>query len=134
MTDHESRPDPFQISSWAASVARNLTTRSSTKKHGGYLHYEDEVIHISLDTYVPNLGISIIRDGQHIPVFSASHHSHGKPQRYNPGSWVQYLQSLVPKAQTADAERRQAQAEQEAAHKVQQYGPVDDLTIFADRV
>ena len=134
MTDHESRPDPLQISSWAASVARNLTTRSSTKKHGGYLHYEDEVIQISLDTYIPNLGISIIRDGQPIPVFSAGHHSHGEPQRYNPGLWVQYLQSLVPKAQAADAERRQAQAEREAAHNDHQYGPVDDSTIFADRV
>ena len=69
---------------------REMSTRHSSNKHGGYKVFEDGKISISLDTYVPNLDIQVLRDGQATTVYSAAYHSHRHPDRLHPGMWVQH--------------------------------------------
>ena len=89
------------------TVAREMSTRYSSNKHGGYKVFEDGKIRISLHTYVPNLDIQVLRDGQATTVYSAAYHSHRRPDRLHPRMWVQHLEELYQRPLRAHRRRRQ---------------------------
>ena len=122
---------PLDIAKMAASVATHLTTHRSRKKHGGYLHYEDGLIEIQLDTYVPNISIALVMEGKQVPVFSASHHSWDRPSRYNPGAWTGHLEQLAERAAEAEKGQKEERQAAEALRRQDHFGPIDDAALFA---
>ena len=125
-------PENTGITQTAANAARHLTTRTASKKHGGYQIYEDGKVVICLDTYVPNLDIQVIGpDGERITVFSAAYHSWHNPSIHRPGAWVQHILDLQPKIQEVkDRKEREDQARQDENAR-RRYGPIDDSATFA---
>jgi len=119
--------ETLQIRRDAQVVAEFLRTSYSAKKHGGYNHYEDERIHVSVDTYVPNIDIVLKDVGL---VFSASYF-HGMISEYYPGAWVTYLHELTDRAIEVRKAQTKEREEREAAERAKRFGPVDDSAIFA---
>ncbi|MCY4580801.1 MAG: hypothetical protein OXD31_17375 [Chloroflexi bacterium] len=61
---YEEEITPGQVAQVTGHVARVLRTSHTSKKHGGFDQYKDDRIHISLDTYVPNVDIRVkVEDG-----------------------------------------------------------------------
>ena len=111
-------------------VAREMHTETIEKKHGSYLIYEDERLVITLDTFGPNISISIIREEQHINVFSAGLPSWDKPGVFHQGRWMDYLEKLSEKARTITLERKEAEWRRSQMEKQARFTPVDDLDLF----
>ena len=122
---------PLDIAKMAASVATHLTTRTSRKKHGGYLYYEDGLIEIQLDTYVPNISIALVMEDKQVPVFNAAYHSWEQPSRYNPGAWTGHLEQLAERAAEAEKGQKEERQAAEALRHQDHFGPIDDGNIFA---
>ena len=125
--------EPAEIAQMATLVADWLRTGYRGKGHGGYNIYEDDRIHISRDTHVPNVRIALIDEsGKRSEVYRASYHAHHRPDVFRPGLWIRHLASLTPSAERArdrrDAERcRQDKDEYERRHAC-----VDDAGLFPD--
>ena len=124
---------PGAVGAAARMVAHYLKTRSETKKHGGYDIYEDDVLEITLDTYVPNLDVRLLIDGEWVTVLSAGYHSYTRPQVFRPGAWCDHLLGPLQKQaeQRRELLRLQATTRQEA-ELVKRYAPVQDAHLFAD--
>ena len=123
--------NPLTIARAAAAVATHLRTAHEQKKHGGYDVYQDDKLRISLDTYVPNLWITVISpDGELRPVFSASHFSWHRPSIFRPGRWTQYLLDLAQAAATKREELNQQRQAREEENRLTHFGPIDDQEIF----
>ncbi len=127
------KPSGGAVAGQAIKVANLLTTRHTTKKHGGYNIYQDERISITLDTYVPNLDIRIIgENGKPVTVFGTPYHSLSKPNIFRPGRWTQHLEGLYRKALEVEREQDTRKEQEKAENLKRRYGPVDDAKIFAD--
>ena len=127
------RVGPFDVARSAMLVVKYLTTGRTTKKHGGYKHYQDRRLWIRLDTYVPNLDIQVMVDGKREMVYSAAYNSHASPQIYRRGKWVSYLKNvLLPKAEKAEKEQEKSQHEKDERERKRRYTPVDDAALFED--
>ena len=120
---------PAGVARMAADIASYLTTRTSTKKHGGYNYYEDDRIHISLDTYVPNITVTITPC---VTVFSAAYHNWASPDAFRPGAWIEYVATLAEQAASVKRKRREEHERQEREHQMVHFAPVDDAALFSD--
>ena len=122
-----------RVAQVAGHVARVLQTSHTTKQHGGFDHYKDDHIHISLDTYVPNVDIRVkVEDGWRY-VYSVAHHSIDHPTVFRRGKWLDYLFGELHER----AEQRQAaiDADREMrrqAHRHKHFSPIDDSASFGD--
>ena len=123
-------PKPETIAAMAHSVATHLTTGTAKKSHGGWKYYQDERIHISLDTYVPNITVKIMVNGQWQDVYSAGYHNHSRPNRYNPGNWTRYLHDLAERAAQAGTVKEREQQERDRAEQARRFGAIDDAAAF----
>lgn len=113
-----------------ALVATYLKTRYVGKSYGGYDIYEDEKISIDVDTYVPNIGVSINVDGNWQIVLSYNYG--GFAQVYRPGKWEHYVQVvLLPEAQKRQQEEERAQNEARQKEHNKKFSPIDDSSTFA---
>ena len=120
---------PAGVARMAVDIANYLTTRTSTKKHGGYNYYEDDRIHISLDTYVPNITVTITPG---VTVFSAAYHNWAIPDTFRPGAWIDHVAALAEQAALVKRKRREEQERQEREHQIVHFAPVDDAALFSD--
>ena len=118
----------YNIRRMAANIANTLRTSYAVKKHGGYNIYEDDRIHISLDTYVPNVDIAIRLNGTWTTVFAAA--SGNTPSIFKPGLWVEYLHGLQPQCESIKTQKEANRAAATAAEHDRCYGPVDDTALF----
>ena len=116
----------------AHAVATHLTTSTEKKSHGSWNFYEDDRIHIRLDTYVANISVKIKVDGQWQDVYSAGYHNHAKPNQYNHGNWTQYLHALAERAGEAHALKEREQAERDRADRSRRFGTIDDAAVFSN--
>ena len=114
----------------ASSVANHLTTHTARKSHGGWKYYRDDRIDISLDTYVPNINVKIMLDGEWQEVYSAGYHNHDRPNRYKPGKWTQYLEELAATAGEARQAKENQQAKRDQEDQERRYGAIDDGATF----
>ena len=132
MTDKtgEETPSAERVATMAALVAREMHTQTTKKKHGGYQIYDDGKLVISLDTYVPNINVSIIREEQPISVFSAGHRSWDRPGVFHPGRWIDHLEKLSERASTAAAEREETKRKRSQMEQEARFTPVDDSDLF----
>ena len=73
-----------RVATMANLVTREMHTNTIEKKHGSYLIYDDDRLVISLDTFTPNINISIIREEQPINVFIVGHRSWDRPRVFHP--------------------------------------------------
>lgn len=132
MTDKKEQQETARkVASVAGRVARLLRSYHTTKKHGGYDHYKDERIHISLDTFVPNVSIRVKVGDKWQYVYSAAYHSTDRPMVFRRGRWMDYLFGELNER----AEQRQAalEADREVrrrSHDAAHFGPVDDESVF----
>ena len=142
MDDHTAQENetfqPGTIAQMAILVAKYLKT--SHRPRGSNL-YQDDVLLINPTTSQYNLEISIFRDGEQIPVFSAPYHDHSapykadsKPHRYNPGEWTKYLAQLAERAEKARQDEELSKRKKEEANHREKFDPIDDQEIFAGRV
>ena len=125
-------PKAERVATMANLVAQEMHTKTIGKKHGNYLIYDDDRLVITLDTFRPNISISIIREKQHINVFSGGLRTWEKPGVFHQGRWMDYLEKLSEKTETIVLERKETerirfQIEQEA-----RFNPVDDLDLFPE--
>jgi len=130
-TDENVTVKPEDVAGAASVVARYLQTRYVSKKHGGYDIYEDDRLAIWLDTYVPNISIRLLMNGEKVMVFSASYHSYRRPSIFHPGAWCDYL--LGPLLTQAREARARLEAKQQArrdAETVARYAPIADAHLF----
>lgn len=120
------------IKSQICNVCRNLRTRHTSKKHGGYDIYEDEKVVASLDTYVSNCRLSIKVNGELVTVFSCNYL--GDVYIYHQGSWEAYLEKLHEEAKIAKTESEKAQAEINEHKHAESFGPATEAmeAVFAD--
>ena len=127
-------PSSHAVAGQAAAVANNLTTQYWKKKHGGYNIYEDDRIRICLDTYSPNVDVSIPagEDREWTPVFCAGQHSTHSPQIFRPGRWIEYLARLHERALWVRTEREARREQEQAEEQTRRYAPVNDAMIYAD--
>ena len=114
-----------------ATIANYLTTRTESKKHGGYNVYEEEgKISIWYDTYYPNISVYVWIDGKMKLV--ASFNGGGFTQKYRSGNWEKHVkETLYPKALIAKEKANEARRERERLAKQEKFGPIDDSSIFA---
>ena len=130
---YEEEVTPRRVAQVAGHVARVLRTNHTSKKHGGFDHYRNDRIHISLDTYVPNVDIRVkVEDGWRY-VYSAVYHSIDRPTVFRRGKWLDYLFGEFHER----TEQRQAaiDADREArrqAHHRKHFSPIDDSKSFGD--
>jgi hypothetical protein len=104
-------------------VCRYLTTKYSAKKHGGYKIYSDEKISATLDTYVPNVSLSVLVNGQPIiTVFSCNYN--GDTYIYKPGAWEGYLKQLDKEARKSQDKKAKAAEKKRKAELKEKFGPV----------
>ena len=123
-------PSAGGIATMADLVAREMHTQTIGKKHGGYLIYDDGKMVISLDTFTPNINISIIQEEQPISVFSAGHRSWDRPGVFHPGRWIDHLEKLSERAQTIAAERKETEQRRSQMEHEARFTPVDDFDLF----
>ena len=125
-------PKAGMVGTMANLVAREMHTKAIGKKHGSYLIYDDERLVITLDTFGPNINISIIREEQHINVFSAGLPSWEKPVVFHQGRWIDYLEELSEKARTIVKERKKTEQIRSQMEHEARFNPVDDLDLFPE--
>ena len=123
-------PQPQGIASMASDIATHLRTRYQGKKHGGYNIYEDEKIHISLDTYVPNLDIQVITPEGRETVFSAAYHNWHRPGIFRPGQWVEYLMGFGEQVERAKREAKEKRETEKREDLQKRYRPIEDAAVF----
>ena len=128
----EETPSAERVAAMAALVAREMHTETTEKKHGGYLIYDDGKLVISLDTYVPNINVSIIREEQPISVFSAGHRSWDRPRAFHPGRWIDHLEKLSERARTVAEEREETKKKRFQMEQEARFTPVDDSDLFPE--
>ena len=121
------------IARMASQVATHLRTNYVSKKHGGYNIYEDDKIHINLDTYVPNLDIQVITPEGKTTVFSAAYHSWRRPSIFRRGQWIQYLMGFGEQVEQAKQEAEQKRRTEKQRDTDKRYGPIEDQAIFTNR-
>ena len=132
--DRQEPPTPAEIAAMANTVATYLQSSYTPKKHGGYAVYRDGVIQVSLDTFVPNVDVSVIQDGKANAVFTASYTRHHSPERYNPGEWTKYLAQLATQADQVRQQKREALLAKATAQRQEHYAPIDDVAVFSGLV
>lgn len=110
--------------STANMLCRYCTTRTSSKRHGGYLYFEDDKILIGLDTYVPNLNIYVKTDSGKQLVLMRPYHGH--LQSYHPGKWENYIISLRELSLEGKEKYDRRQAELRAEEQKRKYGPAPE--------
>lgn len=111
------------------TIARYLTTRYESKKHGGYDIYEDEKIKISYDTFFPNVEVHINDGGKWVLVLL--HNGGGFDQVNHPGKWEKYVTDvLFPKAEKAKKLKLEKQKREKEIEHNNKYGAIDDSHIF----
>lgn len=120
----------MSVISEARTIARYLTTSTSSKKHGGYLIYEDDKIKIVLDTYVPNTDI-YVKDGEHQIKVCTYNGAHGYNQEYHSGAWEEYVTSIYPLALEAQQKKEAEDDAREEARRRRLTDPADDAHIFS---
>ncbi len=108
----------------AINVARYLKTSYESKKHGGYNIYNDEQIHISLDTYYPNLDIDILKEGKKIEVYRGSR-DNVTPALFRPGKWIDHLMNLNKKAIELNRQQEDTRKRNEIINFNNRYSPID---------
>ena len=124
-------PPPEKIADMAIMVAKHLRARRETREHESYsMIYEDGLIAVRVEKHVPNVEIFILRNGEHVPVFGASHLHHNQPRRYNPGGWTRYLEKLADRAQEVQEEEKAAQAAEERLEEQGMFGTIDNSDLF----
>ena len=123
---------PEQIAQMAALVAREMTTTTQSKKHGEYLIYQDGKLQIQLDSYVPNLGIRVMRGDDAESVYSAAYHNHRNPERFRPGLWMNHLAKLHEQASEMREQKAADRESREQAERETRFGPIDDSDVFTD--
>ena len=121
-----------RVATMANLVAREMHTQTIGKKHGNYLIYDDDRLVISLDTFTPNINISIIREVQPINVFIVGHRSWDRPRVFHPGRWMDYLEKLSEKAETIVLERKETEQRRSQMEHQARFNPVDDLDLFPE--
>ena len=126
----EETPSAGRVATMANIVAREMHTQTIGKKHGSYLIYDDGKMVISLDTFTPNINISIIQEEQPVSVFSAGHRSWDRPGVFHPGRWIDHLEKLSERAQTAAAERKETERRRSQLEHEARFTPVDDSDLF----
>jgi hypothetical protein len=92
---------PQVLAGLVRRICRALHNETATKKHGGYLIYDDDFVRLSLDTYVANVSACVKVDGQTISVLHVSYND--MVQVYIEGKWEAYLESFMPMVQAKDA-------------------------------
>ena len=122
---------PEEIAAMAALVAAEMTNETRTKKHGGYVIYRDGKIRVSLDTYVANIHVQIIREGNEETVYSAGYRNHASPGHFHPGLWIDYLAGLYEQAKELRDQRKARLEEKLKTEREAKFAPVDDHEIFA---
>ena len=132
MTDKTGREPPSaeRVATMAALVAREMHTQTTRKKHGGHQIYDDGKLVISLDTFTPNINVSIIREEQPIRVFSAGYRNWDRPWVFHPGGWIDHLEKLSERAQNAAAERKETERRRSQLEHEARFTPVDDSDLF----
>ena len=121
----------MEIVSAASKVARFLTTKHESKKHGGYDIYEDEKIRIACDTYVPNVHVNVNIDGNWT-LAMLYNGAHGHMQEIHSGAWEGYvLKNLLPKALQAEKEAIERREKREAEERAKRNARLNDSHIFA---
>ena len=119
-----------KVATMANLVAREMHTQTIEKKHGSYLIYDDDRLVITLDAFRPHISISIIREEQHINVFSAGLRIWEKPGVFHRGRWMDYLEKLSEKAETIVLERKEKERIRSQMEQEARFNPVDDLDLF----
>jgi hypothetical protein len=119
------------IASHICLVCDNLTTKHTTKKHGGYNIYEDDKIIASKDTYVPNTRLSVKTPQGNVTVFSANYVGDVYTCHY--GEWVEYLKTLAKKAEAVRNEKSKEAEERKKAEHDKHFSPASDYlnSVFA---
>ena len=119
-----------KVATMANLVAQEMHTKTIEKKHGNYLIYDDDRLVITLDTFRPHISISIVREEQHINVFSGGMRIWEKPGVFHQGRWIAYLEKLSEKAETIVLERKETERIRSQIEKEARFNPVDDLDLF----
>ena len=121
--------EQMQILDATAAVCTYTKTRYEAKSHGGYDVYEDDKIRVELDTYVPNVNISISLNGEWQSVFSAGYG--GSVGNFNRGAWVEYLlRVLLPRAEEVEAETIAQRESDMRQHEYERTAPIADSAVF----
>ena len=121
-----------RVATMAYLVAQEMHTKTIGKKHGNHLIYDDDRLVITLDTFRPNISISIIREEQHINVFNRGLRSWEKPGVFHRGRWMAYLEKLSEKAETIVLEREETERIRSQIEHEARFTPVDDLDLFPE--
>ncbi len=131
-TSQESRP-PEEIAGMAIMVAQYLGPRDPGKeRRSGHMIYEDGLIAVRVNKFSDNVKISILRNGENVPVFEGRDRHQNQPNRYNPGGWTGHLEKLADQAQGIQEEDQAAQAEEKRLEERKLFGAVDDSDLFPD--
>lgn len=113
------------------TVCNYLTTRYTSKKHGGFNIYEDDKIVACTDTYVPNVDLSVKVNDQKEHVFGCN--CYGDQVTYHAGKWEVYLEELFDKALEAKKIKDQEQLERYNQRQAERYRPASSQadSVFA---
>ena len=113
------------------TVCDNLTTRTASKKHGGYNIYEDDKIVATKDTFVPNVNLSVKTSHGHERVFSCN--MEGRFVTFHEGKWENYLETLYKKALEVAAKKKEETEKKLAQERAESFAPCskDADEIFA---
>ena len=135
-TDQETTrtsPRPEEIAGMAVMVAQYLGARDPEKeRRSGHRIYEDGLIEVRVNNFSDRVKISILRNGENVPVFESYDRHQNQPNRYNPGGWIGHLEKLADRAQGIQEEERAAQAEERRLEEQKLFGAVDDSDLFPD--
>ena len=123
--------EPLKVARKAAVIANYMTSRTSSKKHGGYNHYEDGRLHISLDTFVPNITIRLHTKNGTITVYSAGYTNHARPDQFRPGRWISYMDQIFMTAVDNKYRKDRQKMQRDMESTRARYRPVDDAALFS---
>ena len=121
-----------RVATMANLVAQEMHTKTIEKKHGNYLIYDDDRLVITLDTFRPNISISIVREEERINVFCGGIRIWEKPGIFHQGKWMDYLEKLSEKAETIVLERKEKERIRSQMEHEARFNPVDDLDLFPE--
>lgn len=120
----------MNLKSQLVTIANYLTTKTESKKHGGYNIYCDDKIYISYDTYYPNVQVNLFIDGK--ITLAALYSGHGNTQEFHGGAWEKYVENILfPRALEAKAAYEEKCKRREEEQRRIKCAPLNDSAVFA---
>jgi hypothetical protein len=114
------------------TVAHYLCNRRDYTPDGSLLEiYQNNKIHIEVNTFAPTLSVRIYLRGHLTQVYTRFHSS--SASTYRPGKWETYvMEQLLPQARRREMLERKAKQMKERVAEEEKFTPIADDEVFSE--